>query len=90
MAGAPKGNNNHKGKIFSDDMRKVLAQNPAKLRAIVTKLIEEAEGGNLTAIAMIMDRMEGKPVQATEISGPNGNDIQLSIPVHFIKPKDES
>jgi hypothetical protein len=68
----------------------LIGASPERINKMWEAQIKKAEEGDLYAFNAIMDRLEGKPVQATEISGPDGNDIQLSIPVHFIKPKDES
>ncbi len=54
-------------KLLSDDLRRLLTQNPARIRRVTEKLVEMAEEGDLTAIQMLMDRLEGKPVQSIEI-----------------------
>lgn len=43
-----------------------------KLRAIAKKLLDKAEEGDLAAIAMVADRLDGKPTQAHEHSGSIG------------------
>jgi hypothetical protein len=42
------------------------------MERIIEGVFKQAEEGNLTALGMIADRVEGKAVQATEISGPDG------------------
>lgn len=64
-SGNPSGKS--KMKLLSDDLRRLLTQNPARIRRVTEKLVEMAEEGDLTAIQMLMDRMEGKPVQSIEI-----------------------
>ena len=86
--GAPEGNQNaKKGKLFYDQLRMVLIQNDKfKLRKIADKLVESAEKGEAWAIKEIMDRMDGKAVQATEISGPDGSDLVKGIAITFVEP----
>ncbi len=40
------------------------AVSPADLRAVVSKLLELAKGGNVTAIREVLERTLGKPVEA--------------------------
>lgn len=54
-------------KLLSDDLRKVLAQDPSKIRKITEKLVDMAQEGDLSAIQMVFDRLEGKPHQTVEI-----------------------
>ena len=89
MAGAPEGNKNSaKGKLFHGELRKVLVQEDAKrLRAIAEKLVKSAEDGEAWAVKEIMDRMDGKPLQATSIENPDGTAI-TGIQVTFVKPSE--
>jgi len=84
--GAPEGNQNaKKGKLFYEQLRMVLVQNDKfKLRKIADKLVESAEKGEAWAIKEIMDRMDGKAVQATEISGPDGAEFVKGIGFMFV------
>jgi hypothetical protein len=78
MAGAPKGNQNgRKGKVWFDALRKEVVQRDA-LAAIATKVVDAALAGELWAIQEIGNRLDGKPAQAVEVSGPDGDPIQLS------------
>jgi hypothetical protein len=87
--GAPLGSQNaKKGKLFYDQLRKVLVQEDAlRLRKIAEKLVEAAEEGEAWAVKEIMDRMDGKPVQSTEISGVDGEPL-TGIQVMFVKPNE--
>jgi hypothetical protein len=87
--GAPKGNDNaRKGKLFYGELRKTLVQNDAlRLRAIAEKLVGAAEEGEAWAVKEIMDRMDGKPLQATSIENPDGTAI-TGIQVTFVKPSE--
>lgn len=79
--GAPKGNTNaKKGKLFYNELRKALVQNDQlNLRLIADKLVEEALNGESWAIKEVIDRVDGKAVQATEISGAEGEDLKMVI-----------
>ncbi len=79
--GAPIGNQNaKKGKLFYGELQKVLVQEDRKkLRKIAEKLVTAAEEGEAWAIKEIMDRVDGKAVQATEISGTDGEDLKMVI-----------
>jgi hypothetical protein len=77
-----------KGKLFFGELRKVLVQEDAKrLRAIAEKLVKSAEDGEAWAVKEIMDRMDGKPLQATSIENPDGTAI-TGIQVTFVKPSE--
>jgi hypothetical protein len=75
--GAPLGNQNgKKGKLFYDQLRVALVQEDKKrLRNIAEKLVKAAENGDAWAIKEIIDRVDGKAIQATEISGVDGADL---------------
>jgi hypothetical protein len=85
--GAPVGNQNgKKRKLFYDALRIALLQEDSKrLRNITDKLVKAAENGDAWAIKEIMDRMDGKPVQATEISGTDGAPMDLRLIEFVIK-----
>ena len=85
--GAPIGNQNgKKGKLFYDALRIALLQEDRKrLRNITDKLVKAAENGDAWAVKEIMDRMDGKPVQATEISGTDGAPMDLRLIEFVIK-----
>jgi hypothetical protein len=86
--GAPEGNDNaKKGKMFYDQLRKVLVQNDQrKLRNISDKLVEAAEKGEAWAIKEIMDRMDGKPVAIQEVQGPDGTQLKGGFILTFEEP----
>ena len=86
--GAPEGNDNaRKGKMFYDQLRKILVQNDQlKLRKISEKLAESAEKGEAWAIKEIMDRMDGKAVAIQEIQGPGGAELKTGFTLVFEEP----
>lgn len=53
---------------------------------ILHALVSAAEEGKMDAINAIMDRVDGKPKQQTEVSGPDGGEIPVSLSVRFGKP----
>jgi hypothetical protein len=79
--GAPIGNQNgKKGKLFFDALRVALVQEDRKkLRKITEKLIEAAENGDAWAVKEIMDRMDGKPVNTTELSNVDGGILKMAV-----------
>ena len=86
--GAPEGNDNaKKGKMFYDQLRKILVQNDQfKLRKICDKFVEAAEKGEAWAIKEIMDRMDGKPVAIQELQGPDGAQLKTGFTLIFEEP----
>ena len=85
--GAPIGNQNgKKGKLFYNQLRKALVQEDSrKLRTIADRLVDAAEQGEPWAIKEVIDRVDGKAVQATEISGVDGDAVQLKLIEFVIK-----
>lgn len=79
--GAPTGNQNgKKGKLFYDALRVALVQEDRKsLRKITDKLVKAAEEGDAWAVKEIMDRMDGKPVNTTELSNTEGNVFKMVV-----------
>lgn len=79
MAGAPQGNKNAAGpreRAFSDAVRReALAKDGARLRKMAEKLLDKAEGGDVTALREAADRIEGKVPQA--ITGADGGPVQI-------------
>lgn len=85
--GAPIGNQNgKKGKLFYNQLRKALVQEDSrKLRTIADRLVDAAEQGEPWAIKEVIDRVDGKAVQATEISGVDGDAVELKLIEFVIK-----
>ncbi len=55
-----------------------------KLSLLADKLVERALEGDITAMKEIGDRLDGKPAQAVELGGRDGED--LSFTITFVKP----
>jgi hypothetical protein len=84
---APIGNTNAvKGKMFYDKLRKRLTQEPHRLERIVNELITQAEQGEAWAVKEVIDRLDGKAVQTTEMQNSDGTPILSGIQVMFVKP----
>jgi len=63
--------------ILTDALREKLGQSiggngKTQLDAIICKLVTLARKGDTHAIQQIFDRLEGRPMQRQEISGPDG------------------
>src|SRR5512138_2346162 len=73
-------------KPFRDALRQVIAEakgNPRKLRRIAEKLYDKAVGGDIHAIAIIADRLDGKAVQGI------GQDSELGpVIVRWLDPSE--
>ncbi len=87
--GAQPGNQNaKKGKLFYDALRIALVQEDRKkLRNITEKLVKSAEAGEPWAIKEVMDRIDGKPVQSTEITGADGGLFETLSTVNIVLKK---
>jgi len=70
---------------FVKALRRKLVQNPQKLDNIIDKLLTEAESGQSWAIQELSNRLDGKSISATEISGPEGNPIEVQEAGTFAK-----
>ena len=66
----PRGRPRGRFRPLSDALRQELLAEPKRARRIVRRLIQMAEGGDLKAMDMIMDRTEGKAVQSIEVGEP--------------------
>jgi len=89
IAESMKGNQNaKKGKIFYDELHKFFTQNPHKKREIVENLVEAAVNNEAWAVKEVIDRMDGKAVQATTFEDADGNNLLQAIEVRFVKPSE--
>jgi len=87
--GAPIGNQNAKKKPFTEQMKRFILANPEKMEKIIEGIFKEAEDGSLAALNIIMDRVEGKPIQATDITSSDGT-VVSAIAMSFVEPKNEN
>jgi hypothetical protein len=88
-AGAPLGNTDAaKGKMFYDQLRKIAVQEPTKLREVAEGLFEAARAMEPWAVKELIDRLDGKAVQQTELTGAEGAPLLSGIQVTFVKPNE--
>ena len=88
-AGAPLGNTNAaKGKMFYDQLRKIAVQQPEKLREVAEGLFEAARAMEPWAVKELIDRLDGKAIQQTELTGAEGAPLLSGIQVTFVKPNE--
>jgi len=77
-----------KGKMFYDQLRKIAVQEPTKLREVAEGLFEAARAMEPWAVKELIDRLDGKAVQQTELTGAEGAPLLSGIQVTFIKPNE--
>ncbi len=84
--GAPEGNHNSaKGAMLSGLLRQALnADDRRQMKAGVQKIADAFEEGERWAVEFVFDRLEGKAIAKTEISGADGAAIPLSIGIKFV------
>ena len=81
---APRGNSNaKKGKEWFDALRKECVQKDA-LAKIAKVVVEKAVAGEQWAIAEIGNRFDGKPAQAVEVSGPDGEPVETVSRIELV------
>ena len=81
-AEANKGNTNSSknNRLMNDTLRRVLVQNEAlRARNISEALVTKAEDGDISAIKEVFDRMEGKAIAKTELSGDEDAPLVMHI-----------
>lgn len=83
--GAPVGNQNAaKSRVFSDALRRAIAQDDGKrIRKAAEKLLDLAAEGEAWAVKEVFDRLEGKAPQAVTVGGDADNPINHSLRVVF-------
>jgi len=89
-AGAPEGhtNSSKNNRIWGNIIKKYAIQEDYKrLHAMAEKLYEKAAEGDLGAIKEVGDRLDGKAVATTELTGLDGSDLPLSIGLRFVEPE---
>lgn len=77
-------------KIWADAVRRAVMRRledeegkPQKIERLADKIVEAGMAGDMAAIKEIGDRLDGKAKQQTEVSGPEGGAIPMSIPIAF-------
>lgn len=80
-AGAPAGNTNSSrdNRLWRNTIMRAIAQgDPERLRKIAEALLNKAAEGDVSALRELGDRLDGKPTQAVEVSGPEGGPIETA------------
>ena len=81
-AEANKGNT-HSSKInrlAAETLKRVLVQEEAvRLRLVTEALVTKAEGGDVSAIKEIFDRIDGKVVQENKVTGDANEPVTIKI-----------
>jgi hypothetical protein len=88
-AGAPEGhtNSSKNNRIWGNIIKKYAIQEDYKrLHAMAEKLYEKAAEGDLGAIKEVGDRLDGKAIATTELTGLDGSDLPISIGLRFVEP----
>jgi len=89
MAGAPVGNQNAaRGKMWRAAIERALDKRSpsdrlAAIDALAEKLLAQCDEGEISALRELGDRLDGKPMQSVEASGPDGGQIPIGINVRF-------
>lgn len=82
MAEANKGNkhSSKENRVWGNIIRKLAVQEEhKKLHAIANKLYEMAAEGDMQAIKEIGDRLDGKSVATTELTGADGGAMVINV-----------
>jgi hypothetical protein len=81
-------NSSKEKRIWGNIIRKLAVQEDYKrLHAMAEKLYEKAAEGDLGAIKEVGDRLDGKAIATTELTGLDGSDLPLSIGLRFVEPE---
>ena len=90
-AGAPKNNQNasKSNRLYAETIKRINVQSEGQVAYdIAMALINKAKEGDISAIKEFGDRVDGKSVSTTELSGIDGTDLPIGITVEYVKSKD--
>ena len=83
--------NTHSSKnnrLWAETLRRAVIQSDAeRLRMIAEALLDKAASGDVSAIKELGDRLDGKAVATTELTGLDGSNLPLSIGIRFVEPE---
>jgi len=83
--------NTHSSKnnrLWAETLRRAVIQSDAeRLRQIAEALIDKAASGDVSAIKELGDRIDGKSVATTELTGADGSNLPISIGIRFVEPE---
>lgn len=85
---APIGNQNAaKSRVFSDALRRAIAQDDGKrLRDAAEKLLDLAAVGEQWAVKELFDRLEGKAAQSVTLAGDAENPVVSKVIREIVDP----
>jgi hypothetical protein len=87
---ANKGNthSSKNNRLWAETLRRAVIQSDAeRLRMIAEALLDKAASGDVSAIKELGDRLDGKAVATTELTGIDGSDLPISIGIRFVEPE---
>jgi hypothetical protein len=89
VGGQPGNTNSSKSnRLFADTIKRIIVQSEGEVaRKIAEALILKAQEGDISAIKEFADRVDGKSVSTTELSGVDGTDIPFSVGIRLVTPK---
>lgn len=88
VGGQPGNTNSSKiNRLFAETIKRIDKQSEGEVaRQIAQALIDKAITGDVSAIKEFADRVDGKAVATTELTGLDGSDLPLSIGLRFVEP----
>jgi hypothetical protein len=86
---APIGNKNAaKSRLFEQALHRAIAQDSGeRIRLAAEKLLDKAAEGEIWAVQMLADRLDGKPTQQVVGGGENGEFEFTKIVREVVDPK---
>jgi hypothetical protein len=84
-----KGNNysSKSNRLLNDTLKRIIVQDDAlRARRIMEALVSKAEDGDTKAIDMVMDRLEGKVQNSTDITSSDGS-LSANLKIEFVDAK---
>lgn len=86
-AGAPKNNQNasKNNRLYAETIKRLNVQSEGQIaHDIAMALINKAKDGDISAIKEFGDRVDGKAVSTTELTGADGAELPLGITVKYV------
>ena len=92
VGGQPGNTNSSKSnRLFADTIKRMVVQSEGEIaRRVAEALILKAQEGDISAIKEFADRVDGKSVATTEISGADGSPLPLGLTIEFVKPETDN
>lgn len=88
MAGTPGRSGKRQDSLWADALRRAIKRredsDPQALERLADVLLNKAAEGDMAAMKELGDRLDGKPKQRTELSGPDGEQIPVGMKVSFV------